>query len=152
MEKIRVKGQDYSPETNIYALFDSVAGSNVQYFDSCNDETAIRLVQQLAKNPNSFLYQHRKDLQLYRLFEYVPSGESVLNRTMIYSLTALPEYDETPFGLDKIQSILTNLQSEVSDFKKYIKLNEMVEASNNRLKKQGNVSFVDKLFGKHNKK
>lgn len=139
--------QDNSPSTSIYAIFDSVSGTNVQYFDSCNDETAIRLVQQNATNPNSFLYKQKEDLALYRLFKYNPKdGDSVLCRELIYSLSALPNLPDKPFGLDAVEIQLNELIKVVADLKSLDALNKKLEVDNIRLKKQANVSFIDKLF------
>lgn len=138
---------DNSPRSCIYAIFDVVSGTNIQYFDSCNDDTAIRLVQQNAKNPQSFLYKQRKDLILYRLFEYAPkSGETVLNREAIYNLSALPEYDEKPFGIDKLEDYLKQIMQTINELKQYNNTVVKLQEDNDRLRKQANVSFIDKLF------
>ena len=142
---------DNSPNSVIYAIFDSVSQTNIQYFDSCNDDTAIRLVKQFARDPKSFLYQQRKDLTLYRLFEYAPkTGESVFNRQAIFALSALPEYDESPFGLDKLQGMLETLLHEVAELKKDKLAQIKLHDDNERLIKQARISFIDKLF-KNNK-
>lgn len=138
---------DKSPNSTIYALFDTVSETNIQYFDSINDETAIRLIKQNARNPESFLYKNRKDLVLYRLFEYAPkTGESVLNRQPVFALSALPEYDETPFGLDKMEDYLKSVLQELSELKKDNIAMKKLQSDNQRLLKQGNVSFIDKLL------